>query len=31
MGNNMLMHSVKDFNFLVIAHGFQTQFWDAGY
>jgi len=28
MGNNMLMQSVKVFNFQAIVHGFQTQFCD---
>jgi len=27
MGNNMLMKSVKVFNFQAILHGLQTQFW----
>jgi len=28
MGNNMLMQSVKVFNFQGILHDFQTQYWD---
>jgi hypothetical protein len=28
MGNNMLMQSVKVFNFQANVHDFQTQFWD---
>jgi hypothetical protein len=28
MGNNMLMQSVKAFNFQATVHGFQTQFCD---